>query len=214
MSPFKRTRVIQEQITEFLDKVSEGGMLFEQAVHRYADAGADEAFGERLTQIAQLEKRGDDLRRNLERVLFTEMLIPDARGDVLSVLDELDNLLDKFKHGLQAFAIEQPDFPESLKEGLKELATSVVKAIEMTVLASRAYFRDPGAVRDHIHKIGFHESESDAIVLRMSKEIFGSDLPLERKRHLRFCLAKIDALADEAEDVGDRLAVYAVKRSL
>ena len=214
MSPFKRTRRIEAQIDEYLDKLSEAGMLFEQSVHHYADAGADEALEEKLVQIGQLEKRGDELRHEIESVLLTEMLIPDARGDVLSLLDELDNLLDKFKHALQAFVIEQPDFPPSLKAGLKELVTAVVRATEMTAVVSRAYFRDPEAVRDHLHKIGFHERESDAIVIRMSREIFSSDLPLERKRHLRFCLAKIDALADEAEDVGGRLGVYAVKRSL
>ena len=142
------------------------------------------------------------------------MLIPDTRGDVLSLLDDLDDLLDGLKLGLQTLAIETPSFPKALREDLRALATTVVRGIEETAVASRAYFRDPNAVPDHIHKIAFYEGEADAIALRMARAIFGGKLSLERKRHLRECVSRIDRLADDAQDVGDRLGIYAVKRSL
>jgi uncharacterized protein Yka (UPF0111/DUF47 family) len=47
----------------------------------------------------------------------------------------------------------------------------------------------------------------------MKKDIFGSSLPLERKLHLRDLVDTIDLLADEAENVGDRLSIYTIKRS-
>jgi predicted phosphate transport protein (TIGR00153 family) len=213
-SPFKRTRAIEAHIDEFIGKLSEAGMVFEQAIAHYAEHGADDVLEERLAQIAEMEKRGDELRRDLERALFTEMLIPDARGDVLSLLDDLDDLLDGLKVGLQTLVIERPQFPKTLREDLHALATAVVRSIEETAVASRAYFRDPGAVPDHIHKIAFYEGEADDIALRMAKAIFGSKIALERKRHLRDCVSRIDRLADDAEDVGDRLGIYAVKRSL
>jgi len=69
-------------------------------------------------------------------------------------------------------------------------------------------------VRDHLHKVAFYESECDRISNRIARLVFSSDLSLERKLHLRFFTTSIDQLADRAEDCGDRLAVYALKRSL
>ena len=58
-SPFKRTRAIEAYVDEFIDKLSEAGMVFEQAIAHYAEHGADDAFEERLAQVGKMEKRGD-----------------------------------------------------------------------------------------------------------------------------------------------------------
>jgi len=42
--------------------------------------------------------------------------------------------------------------------------------------------------------------------------IFDSDLELAEKLHLREFVEQIDEVADMAEDVADRLAIYAIKR--
>ena len=64
-----------------------------------------------------------------------------------------------------------------------------------------------------IHKIGFYEREADKIAIRMKKNIFASQLPLDRKMHLRDLVETIEQLADEAENVGDRLSIYTIKRT-
>ena len=50
------------------------------------------------------------------------------------------------------------------------------------------------------------------ISTNLKKAIFVSDLDLARKMHLREFVEQIDAVADVAEDVSDRLAAYAIKR--
>jgi uncharacterized protein Yka (UPF0111/DUF47 family) len=46
----------------------------------------------------------------------------------------------------------------------------------------------------------------------LKKQIFSSELGLAEKIHLREFVDHIDAIADQAEDVADRLTIYAVKR--
>jgi len=86
--------------------------------------------------------------------------------------------------------------------------------VESTVQAARAFFTNLTAVRDHIHKIRFFEREADRIAIGLRKNFFESDLPLERKIHLRDLVRSIERLTDEAENVGDSLSIYAIKRSL
>ena len=213
-SPFKRTHLIEDQIDEYLDKLSEAGMLFETGFCRYVTHGADENVEITFDQLSIAESRADELRREIERVLYAEMLLPEARSDVLTLLDELDDVVDELKHSLQGFLIEHPVFPEDTHEVLRELAGVVAQCVEELSIASRTYFRDPNAVRDRLHKVNFHESEADRIAIRVSRHVFDSDLPLEQKRHLRAGIMSVDHIADEAQDVADRLAIFAVKRRL
>lgn len=213
-SPFVRTKAIENQINEFLDKISEAGLVFEMGMAAYMHCGVGEDCEMKLEQVSELERRGDELRRDIETALYTELLIPDSRGDVLSLLEDLDYLLDVMKSTLLNISIERPDIPDDGEPDLKELVAMAVKAVESTVQASRAFFADISGVRDHIHKIGFFEREADKIALRLKKRIFDSDLPLDRKLHLRDLVDTVEKLPDEAENVGDKLSIYTIKRSL
>ena len=110
--------------------------------------------------------------------------------------------------------IIHPKIPKDYKDDLRVLLGTVVKCVDVTVSAARAYFRDFETVRDYLHKIHHYESESDAIAIRLKTAVFASDLPLDRKMLLRDVVESIDEIADQAEDVGDSLAVAAIKRAL
>lgn len=211
---FAGTRQIESEIDEFLDKVSEAGMVYESACLDFVHQGPGEACRLRLDQLTQLESRGDELRRRVETALYTQMLIPESRGDVLSLLDHLDELLDRYKRNFMSLTIERPSVPPEFHDDFAALVAVVVKSIESSVLASRAYFRDAPSIRDHVHKIGYFEKEADQVALRLKQAIFDSGLPLAEKLHLRYHVDLADQLADEAERVGDHLSISALKRSL
>lgn len=72
--------------------------------------------------------------------------------------------------------------------------------------------REPHAVRNHVHELGFHDQEAITAVLRVGKVIDDSDLPLERKRQLGPWLGSVRAVGSHAGDIADQLAILAVKR--
>ena len=214
LTPFGRTKAIESQLDEFMDIVSEAGMVFERFVTTYLEEGVTPASQEKIEQIQALETRGDAFRRAIETALYTQMLIPEFRGDVLSLLDDLDDLTDLYESNLLGIVVEHPEIPEELKADIRTLTSTAVQAVESIVLASRALFRDTSSVRDHVHKTGFLEHEADKIALRLHKYIFDSPLDLAQKMHLRGCVYRIARLSDQAENVGDRLTIYAIKRTL
>ena len=211
--PFRRTKEIEKQIDDFLDKVSQAGLAFEMGVGCYLSQGVSESCEEKWNQVSELEHQGDDLRRIIETALYTDLLIPDFRGDVLSLLEDLDELLDMMKSTLRSILIEKHDVPTESKDDIKELVSASVKSVECTVNASRAFFSDLTSVRDHIHKIGFYEREADKVAIRLKRAFFESEGSLDRKMHLRDLVASIEEIADEAENVGDRLSIYCIKRA-
>lgn len=55
---FKKTRILENQIDEFLDAVSQGGIVFKQGINDYLD-GRTEYFKERLVLISKLENKAE-----------------------------------------------------------------------------------------------------------------------------------------------------------
>lgn len=209
---FNKTRVLERQIDDFFDKVSEAGFVFSRAMEMYLAVGASDEFESLLQQEADIEGKGDTLRRNIEMELYAQTLIPDLRGDVLRLLEDMDHLMNVYEGNLYRISIQQPDVPEQFHAGYLELTRTVVTCVESVVMAARSFFRDINAVRDHNARVIFHETEADKISTRLQRAIFSSDLPLDRKMHLRYFVERIDELANAAEDVADTLAIYAIKR--
>ena len=213
---FAKTRSLELRIDEFLDKVAEGGILFERGMVLLLERGLVPETEEKLEQLIQLKERCNQLRRRVVDTLYSEMLIPDFRGDVLRLLSNLYRLLDSIKNVFQDFLIEYRDVvsgQQSIAEA-KELVAVVVQSVQAAVQGARAFFRNPEAVRDHINQIRVYESEADGITVRLKRGLFASGRPLEQKLLGRDALAVIDGLADLAEEISDELSILAIKRAL
>ncbi|KPJ90680.1 MAG: hypothetical protein AMS18_10270 [Gemmatimonas sp. SG8_17] len=214
ISPFRRTQVLKSQIDEMLDVVSQGALTYKHGILHYVRHGWDEAVEQKFQQLSAFEDRGDTLRGAIGQALYTEMLLPDTSGDVLGLLGFLDRLLDEMKHGFMVVRIERPKIPAEFHDIWIECVGLAVDTVEQVVVAARSYFRDPQTARDHIHKVHFLETEADEMAIRIMEQVFQSDLSLDRKMLLRGQVWLIDRIADLADDAGDALAIYAVKRSI
>ena len=213
---FAKTRSLELRIDELLDKVAEGGILFERGMVLLLERGLAPETEEKLHQLIQLKERCNQLRRAVVNTLYSEMLIPEFRGDVLRLLSNLYRLLDSIKNVFQDFLIEYSDVvsgQQSIAEA-KELVAVVVQSVQAAVQGARAFFRNPEAVRDHINQIRVYESEADGITVRLKTALFASDRPLDQKMLGRDALAVIDGLADLAEEISDELSILAIKRAL
>ena len=213
MQIFKRTRMLESQIDEFLDAVIEGVLVFRMGVHDYLNH-SQATFNERLKALNHLESRADELRRRIENQLYSHSLLPDHRGDVLGLLESMDNVIDVANHTLEQFGVETPDIPPARHSEYIELAEAVTRAADAVVQATWAFFKDIKAVKNHINKVYFYEKEADRISDTLKREIFKMDLDLSRKIHLGNFAHHVDSVADKAEAVADRLNIYTIKRSL
>jgi len=210
----KRKLEIGKRIDDFLDNVSESGLLFKLGVDSYLK-GNVESFEKKLEDITQTENQGDSLRRSLEEQLYVQTLIPESRGDVLELLENMDALLDRFKGAMWRFEIEYPTIPPEMHNDFKELVVCVVESVEAMVRSARAFFKDIAAVSDHMHKVSYWEKQSDKVSTRLQRNIFrNNELELSHKLQLRDFVIHVDQIADQAEDVADKLSIYVIKRSL
>ncbi len=209
----KKTKELEAQIDEYLDLVDRGGLIFKQGLKLYLEKREDE-FEERMQDLRGMESKGDALRREIERMIYQQTLIPESRGDVLGLLESTDRVLNLLADTLLGFSVESPDIPSDIHHQFMDLAEASISSVESLVMAIRSYFRDFSASRDYINKVLFYEKESDKISEKIKRNIFSKTMDLSKKMHLRGFAYHIELISDEAEDVCDRLVIAAIKRHI
>jgi predicted phosphate transport protein (TIGR00153 family) len=213
ISLFGKTKALEAQTEEFCNKVSEGSLAFKIGLSAYF-AGDQETFGEKQRHISEIETRGDELRRDIQRRLYVETLLPESRGDVLEVLENTDQILNSCESAMWQFFIEKPEFSDEVASEFIKLVNTVVDSVDALVSALRAFFRGDPSISDHMHKVIFYETEADKINHHVLGLVFESDSDLSYKNQIRHFVLHIDNIADIAEDVADRLAIFSLKRAI
>ena len=214
LSLFSKSRALRSEIEEFLQKLSDSALTFQTAVSAYLRDGATNEFELMVQQLAELESRDDALRRSIETQLYRQTLIPESRGDVLGLLETLDQVHGLMEAGLYALSIEKPLIPEPFVPHFQDLTEACVHSVDHLVLASRAFFTNIDEVSEHLQRVMHYEKEADKTGTILKRAIFESDLDLARKMHLKSFAEYIDDVADGTEDVADRLSIYAIKRAI
>jgi len=213
MLPFKKTKALEQRIDNFLDLIQKGALVLEAGVKSYLNDDMED-FKKRIEEITSLEHEADQDRKHVKTELYTYSLMPESRGDVLGLLENLDKLIDTSKEVLYNFLIEVPEIPKKFKPNYIELIEQSTKSVENLIIAARAFFVSSVMIKDFINKVEFYESEVDKIVTKLNTSIFASDLDLSRKQHLRFFTHTIERISDMAEDVSERISISVIKRSI
>ncbi len=214
VSLFARTKSLENKIDLFHDKLIDAAMTFKKAIHVFLTEKRGENYRKLSKQIKTIEHDADALRRDIENKLYIQNLIPDLRGDVLHLVENLDKIINKFDEVTYKFYIEQPDIPEEYHTRVLELCEQVSDCAENMAIASRAFFRDFSTVRDYSQKVYFMEHETDLTSGRMLEAIFDSDLPLANKLQLDSLITEVADIADIAEDCVDELLIFTIKRDI
>jgi len=121
-SLFGQTKQLEREIDQFVDILSEVGLVFKSIILLYLNSGVTDKFDEMVTQVSGMESKADKITKDVERALFEESLIPDARSDVLRLLEHMDELIGMYQGNCYHFSIQKPDFPKEFhKDLIKQL---------------------------------------------------------------------------------------------
>jgi len=213
ISIFKSSSEIISQIEQFLTLVDDSSHVFVDGIRNYLNENHLE-FVNAMQKADEMEGKADALRRSVEDSLYRHSLLPEFRGDILHLLEKLDDLIDIAKENLLQFDVESPDIPPEVHEDFINLANTSIKAVDAIILSVRTFFRDPRAVKDLLPKVYFYEEEADRVSNELKRSIYKEfpGLDLSRKSHIRYFIHQAENLSDVSEDIADIIAILAIKR--
>ncbi len=209
------TRELIVKLDEFFDSIEIGILIFKEGIRAYV-TGDNEAFQNHLKKIDDTESKADKLQRSIENEMIVHSILPQQRGDVIKLLDVLDEIIDTSKGSLNEFYLEIPKVPASLAPDFISLSEVSSNAADELIPAARSFFREPHLVRDKLIKVYYFERETDKMAFNIKKKIFHDmpDLTLAEKAHLRYILHHIESISDRSQVAADMLASMAIRLML
>lgn len=212
---FSRAKSVETNIDKYIDNVLKTSLIFALGIKHYFE-GNNVSFESKREEMEILESESDSIRREVKHTLYRDLLIPESRGDVLGLLENLDDIINTAQKVLVRFSIEKPKIWPELKDDFVELSEISTKCVKEIAGAARAFFREPNKVSDYLVSVHYLESEADKIEERIMRKSFEDNFITEfsEKVHMRYFAEKISLLADDAESVADRLDIYTIKRTI
>ena len=210
---FKNTNQLIEDLDTFIGLIDQSAKVFREGVMDYLNNNHDD-FEKKLKEITILEDKADRLKRTIEKSLYKQSLIPEYRGDVLMLIDKLDDVADASKENLYQFDIEAPKIMADLKDDFEQLTEASLMSVSEVLPLVKMFFHQTDQVHDKIDKVYFYEKEVDKIAYRLKRKLFkeSKGLKFSEKTHLRYFALHIQQISDIAKKIADIVAIIIMKR--
>ncbi|MCH8073974.1 MAG: DUF47 family protein [Proteobacteria bacterium] len=209
-----REKQIQAKLDQYFDALRQIGCRHREALIGYLDQD-EQSFTNLLEAINALESRLDGIRRDIEMEIYGRRLLPDTRGDVLGLLENIDKIPDRIQSVTRNLQLQNVEIPSLLKADLRQLSDHIVEAIQILIKITYAFLNKPAEVRDLVSQLSRLEHEADLVEHRAIGLAFDApDRELAHKIQLQGLIERLGSICDFAEDVGDRLMIASLKRVL
>ena len=162
--------------------------------------------------VHPLESVADDMRRDLERELYTGKLLPESRGDLLILIEALDRISNGAENIVEFFSLQELEVPAVLHEDMQAFLLKNLEACAAMAETVGLLLADLANVQELAHEVDQIESQCDTRERRLLRRVFDLDLERAHKLHLRDLVQAIGELSDQAEEVADIVVRIAAKR--
>jgi len=166
-----------------------------------------------VEKIRKNESDADDKRRKMETEMYLGAFLPNFRGDLLGIAESIDVVANKAESTADLIELQNIHIPEEFIPRLIELAEKSLETYLSVKQAASSIFNDMDVANDHINKTEQLEHESDQLEKALVKTLFRKEeIELAHKIQLEKLIKKLADIADQAENVSDRLQIVIFKR--
>jgi len=209
---FKKQRQIESLIHSYLDNLKMTEKRFDEALNTCLDRGICEHFDFLLEQTHKFESKADDTREEIKMLMYGKALIPESRGDIMGLLESIDEIPRIFELLLYMIKTQKLAIPDFIVLDIKELIRVSLESCNLVVQQVEALFERNQGIRALVSTIDHNESHCDHIERRIITKIFDSDLDPFQKLQLKELVVNMGEIADQADRVSKRINIISMKR--
>ena len=209
---FKKEQKVQELIFKYLDNLKMTQEHFEKAMDCYFEFGLGENCDFLITQTHKFESRADDIRHEIIEMMYTKVLIPESRGDILRLLESIDLIPDHFEALLFMIQSQKLEVPDFIIQDLRELMRVSLECCDLVNKQVEALFKKTDDIKALVFTIDSHESRCDHIEREIVRRIFDSALDPFQKMQLKELIVRMGQISDQADSVSRGIYIISIKR--
>lgn len=199
---------------DYMNEVLACADIFQECLFALFEDSTSDKAKDLVQQVDDAESRADGLRDKIEFKLYRKALMPEARGDILGLVEAVDRIPNWAEEVVYDIHLQRVQFPENLIEKFRQLTIMNVECFHLLHKAIEALFTDIDAVFELTKKVDKKESEIDNLEHELIREVFDIEERLSYQNILHRVVRNICDISDKTENAGDRLTIIAIKKMI
>lgn len=165
-----------------------------------------------IRQTHKYESKADDIREEINNLMYGKALIPESRGDVMELLEAIDSIPHIFEQTLYMIQIQKIITPEFVIDDLRELVRISLECCDLMLQQVAALLEKQTDIRSLMRKIDTNESHCDHYERKIKTKIFNSDIDPFERLQLKELVEEIGNISDKADRVSKLINIFSLKR--
>ena len=209
-----KQKEIQSQISEYCASVIKCMDTFQDAIKLYCDNSDRKAAKNSFAEVHKAESKADDIRREIEVLMYSKSLFPESRGDIMGLLETMDRVPNQAESSIRMIWNQYVIIPEQHIDEVLNLVDVCCRATYAMVDSAEKLFSDFTNAAVAVGKIDELESEGDRIEASLIEKIFSKKSASISTIVFRDFIKCVVQISDRAENVGDRIRIIVAKRAI
>jgi len=209
---FKKEHRVETLIFEYMDTLKLIQESFLDAINACLEDNECEDFEFLITQTHKHESKADDIRDEINNLMYSKALIPDSRGDIMQLIESIDMIPHFFERILFIMQTQKVSIPDFLVLDVKDLIRISLESCDLLSKQMALHLKQKLGIRSLLSTIDTNESHCDYIERRIISKIFDSDMVPFVKLQLKELIITMWGISDQADRVSKRINIISMKR--
>jgi len=205
---------IESQVNTYCEQVFLCLDGFQKAIEQYCQTSDRNQLQRNSGKVHHAESIADDLRREIEVMMYSKSLFPESRGDILGLLETADKVPNRAEEVLRMLLIQHIVIPAQFRPGILQLVNIDHRCVTALLEGIGKLFSDFTNATVAIGRVDELESEGDHLEANIIELIFAEEMDGIEKILLRDLVVAIGSICDRAANAGDRIRIIVAKRSI
>lgn len=214
MFMLNKNKVIQSKMNDYFMRVQQSLLTFQEAIEYWFEHGIDSRFRTFFDDAHVQESKADDIREDIDVMLYAKTLLPESRREILTLLERMDHIPNCAESILNQIETQMIVLPETMHGDLRELVRISLEAYHLVMEAAREALGANRHVMVRIEEVDHKESVCDKIEQKLIRELFRGPLDKADKILIRDIVLQMGDISDYCENVANFLKIFHIKRQV
>jgi uncharacterized protein len=209
---FKKEKQLESLIYQYLENLGKTQEHFIKAMDTCLDEGICGEFGFLIDQTHKFESKADEIRDEINYLMYSRALIPESREDIMNLIEQVEVIPRIFELILHMIRAQKLKIPEAFMLEVKDLIRISVESCELMIKQIDLMLKNRHGIRALLSTIDHNESHCDHIERSLMFKVFDSELEMVHKLQLKELIVAMGEISDQADRVSRRVNILTLKR--
>jgi predicted phosphate transport protein (TIGR00153 family) len=210
MPPFTtgKEKDILENLLKLMENVHMSVVSLDKAVKAFSE-GNWKVLGRELENCSEYEQEADDIRRLMQRQLYTEGFLPFSREDYFNLSEAIDNIADQAEKASFWMSFRRIKLQKGMGSQLVDLSKKSLRTVERLKYIIDHIGPESKNIIAATQAVENERELAREVAKNLGKEIFSKDCT--ESYMLWELVYRIMSVADTAEEASDRMITITIK---